>query len=654
MKRIGYWGLVCILLLLAAYAAPSATANGVPINDPVPVNANSPLGINLTPLADWSSEYAFLNPFKQSRPWIPQNATTWDTGEAALLDLDANGWVRSLPAANAPVQYRSVATIMFHAIGGHYPPGQYVVMYDGEGTLEYSHDAAKDPYLSTPGRDVVHVNPGFTNTGFVLKIMQTDPKRTGNYIRNIRVQLPGQATVDPVSGMFHPDFIDSIARFRVVRFMDWMRTNWDANGPIRRPDAPQKDWQHPLHAAQDNPYLRQRVAGDRSADQLIDWSARPKVGDARYTNEAGVPAEVMIALANTADVDPWFNIPHNASDDYIYRFAELTRATLEPQRRVYIEYSNEVWNAGFYQALWIEQQAIAEWPNAGSASLTKRLSWYGKRSVEMCQLWKVAFADQAGRVVCVISGQANNFWIAEQMLDCPLWSLAPCHARGIDAIAIAPYFGGHIGQASNLPTLTSWLAEPDGGLNKLFAELEFGNQLPTSSSAVSLIQAKINMGRHVSVANGRNLALLAYEGGQHLAGVGETMQSNDALTQLFIRANRDPRMAALYADYFDHWAAVGGQFHLHYAGTGVYSKFGSWGAQEYITATDAVKREALDSFIDTHDCTWALCEPGAPSGATAVTLTRVNGTNVAPASITLLTATLLGVLSAASARRRAR
>lgn len=52
--------------------------------------------------------------------------------------------------------------------------------------------------------------------------------------------------------------------------------------------------------------------------------------------------EAMLDLANRLDADPWFCIPHLADDDFVRRFAELVKQRLEPERSVYVEYSNEV------------------------------------------------------------------------------------------------------------------------------------------------------------------------------------------------------------------------------------------------------------------------------------------------------------------------
>jgi len=63
---------------------------------------------------------------------------------------------------------------------GSYPGGKYVVLYEGEGTIEYKFDARKDEAASTSGRDVIDVNP--SDKGIHLIITATDPNNTGNYI----------------------------------------------------------------------------------------------------------------------------------------------------------------------------------------------------------------------------------------------------------------------------------------------------------------------------------------------------------------------------------------------------------------------------------------------------------------------------------------
>lgn len=69
------------------------------------------------------------------------SANSFDTGEAASIDLDQNGWVRSLPARSDPQTFTSVAT--FWDVPSNFPAGRYVVLYRGHGTIEYDLAARK-------------------------------------------------------------------------------------------------------------------------------------------------------------------------------------------------------------------------------------------------------------------------------------------------------------------------------------------------------------------------------------------------------------------------------------------------------------------------------------------------------------------------------
>ena len=540
-----------------------------------PLNQMSPLGSNLSGIADWSSEWVFIDAFKAARAWIPQRSGVWDTGEAALLDLDAQGWVRALPRPEDAPQFEFVGTLLLRELNGHYPAGQYTVLYDGEGTINYGFDARKNVALSQPGRDVLDVTP--SNGGIYLTINATDPNRTGNYIRNIRVIMPGFTATDAAQQLFHPTFVEKLQRYKTLRFMDWMRTNGSTQGV---------------------------------------WSNRSLPADARYSSDKGVPLEIMVTLANRVQADPWFTMPHQATDEYITQFATLVRDTLGPERKVYVEYSNEVWNTIFSQGAWIEQQAQTLWPGGAESGYTKRINWLGKRTAEICDLWENVWGAQSGRVTCVLGAQSANSWTATQALSCPLWANAPCQNHHIDAIAIAPYFGYYLGSPATAATVQSWTGDADGGLGKLFTELTSGGLLSGGPTGGALQAAYDQMSAYATVAATRNLALLAYEGGQHIVGYGG-VENNTLLTGLFINANRDPRMGTLYSHYLTEWKNRGGQLFMHFVNVGQPSKWGSWGALEYMDQGTSPKYAALQSFIQRTPCWWNGCS----GSTTAATLT---------------------------------
>lgn len=565
---------------------PTATATARPTSAPpesrpatgeAAANADSPLGTHVDFLVDWSTELPLVDVFKPSRPWVPlcipdEQAdcdTWWDTGEADLIDVDEDGWVRSLPAAEDAPVFWQVGTLMLRDIGDRYPAGQYIVLYEGEGTLAYDFAASKDEAASRAGRDVINVTPD--GDGILLKITETDPKGTGNYIRNIRVIMPGFEE-NYEAQVFNPEFLAKMAPFRTIRFTDWIFINDEPPG---------------------------------------EWSERPLMTDARWSAD-GAPIELMVALANTLGADAWFTMPHAATDAYVSGFAALVRDTLDGERRVYVEYSNEVWNNDFPQGYWVEAQGQAAWPNAPEDGYTKRLNWYGKRAAEVCELWKGAWGAQAERVTCVLSGQGGVEWTATEALACPLWAEgAPCYGHGIDALAIAPYFGWYIG-GEHADEVRIWANDPDGGLDRLFAELTAGTGLTDDPPRGALGEAFDAMSQAASIAEQYGLDLVAYEGGQHLVlGGWEGMwDDEDPLIDMFQAANRDPRMGDLYRWYLEEWKAAGGGLFVHYKNTSRASRWGSFGALEYIAQEGSPKYDALMGFIEDNPCWWTGCSPG--------------------------------------------
>lgn len=610
MKTQNFFTFLLLLCLLSSRVEAT-------INTPSSANAASPMGSNLSVLAQWSPEYVFTNPILQSGDWLTQNWSVWDTAEHELVDFDANGWPRSIPSGDG-VQMSWIATTLFERIDGHYPAGEYIVTYEGKGRIDYSHDATKDPERSVPGRDVIVVTPGKTSLGILLKIVETDPDGTGDYIRNIHIEMPNIDT----SQQFHPDFINNIQKYKVIRMMDWQRTNWNAEGPVRSASEVATEPIDVLNESRTNPYNNARPTDDsQRSSQLLNWSDRPLPSDVRYTSEKGVPVEVMLDLVNQLAADVWFNMPHHASNEYMAEFATLTANELNDTQHVYVEYSNEVWNSGFYQNEWVTAKAEEMWPDPSIQSFKKLLSYYGMRSAEMCDIWKAAFPANPERVICVIATQAANPWVGKQMLDCPLSENAPCHTR-IDAVAIAPYFGQHIGHQVNHSTVLQWIEEQDGGLGKLFQEMEFGDVLPTTAIVAKDLQtAMARMSDYRAIADERSLSMIAYEGGQHLVGIG-TAQWDDKIAELFANANRDPRMAELYAQYLSYWHEIGGEMFVNYNTVGRYSKWGNWGAQEYNFQQNAVKQSAIETHIENTPCDWEACNAAINTTPTAVQLTN--------------------------------
>lgn len=513
-------------------------------------NATSPLGTNLAGVKDWSTEWTFVDAFRASRSWISGSQGTWDDGKPVATDAD--GWVTSL----APGQI--VRTLMFWE-GEHYPAGQYVVLYEGNGTLEYGVAAARDAGQSKQGRDVLTVDPA--KGGIVLTITTTD---SSNPLRNIRVIMPGgvcendgfrycevatdcedsaactgfESAYDKV--VFHPKFLQSIRSYRLLRFMDWGETN--------------------------------------DSEQAA-WADRPKPSDARWT-EKGVPVEVMVDLANRVSADPWFTIPHKADDAYVTEYAKLVKAGLAAGLKAWVEHSNEVWNGQFQQSK--DASTRGQALGLSSNPFEAQLRYHSRRSTEIFDIWSQAIGDP-NRLVRVMAAQAANAWTSKTVLE------FEDAQKKTDVLAIAPYFGGSFGIPANQSTVEKM------SVDQLLSELE----------ATALPDAITWMNEQADVAKTHGVALVAYEGGQHLAGA-LGVENNDAINTLFDAANRDARMGTLYAKYLAAWKAAGGTLFAHFVHCERQSKWGRWGALEYLEQPrqEAPKFDALQTFIETTPKWW--------------------------------------------------
>jgi hypothetical protein len=142
-----------------------------------PLKLRSAIGTNLANIAYFSSQVPFVDVMKSASGWISGSGGTWDNQQR--LDLDANGWVRSL----APGQI--ARTLMLRSIANHYPAGRYLVRYKGQGTLKFEYAARVVSQI--PGEIVLDVNPAIDG-GVYLGIEATDPR---DYVRDIVVTMPG-------------------------------------------------------------------------------------------------------------------------------------------------------------------------------------------------------------------------------------------------------------------------------------------------------------------------------------------------------------------------------------------------------------------------------------------------------------------------------
>ena len=287
---------------------------------------------------------------------------------------------------------------------------------------------------------------------------------------------------------------------------------------------------------------------------LAQWADRPTPRSHSQTADGGVCVEYMVELCNRQSADPWFCMPHLADDDFVRQFAQYVSNNLDPGLRVYLEHSNEVWNGGFEQAGYARERGLAL--GLSTDAYQAQLFYHSRRSVEIFAIWEEVFGG-TDRLVRVLSAQHANPWTGEQVMDFEdAW-------RHADMLGTAPYFGYELGTVAE--------AEHTKAMN--IAEVIAACDVLSQEEA--LVSAE-NYGN----AAARGLGLVAYEGGQHLVGIGAA-QNDDDLTAHFQAVNRDAGMRQLYLDDLNRWDAAGGGLMCTFSHIGSYSKYGSWGVLEF-------------------------------------------------------------------------
>jgi hypothetical protein len=354
--------------------------------------------------------------------------------------------------------------------------------------------------------------------------------------------------------IFNPVFLDRTQQFTALRFMDWMSTNNSEQG---------------------------------------EWDNRPRVDDASYAHGKGVPVEVMVALANRLGANPWFTMPHQATDEYMANFAHQVKTCLNPQLKAYVEFSNEVWNWQFQQAHYALEQGKARW---GEDKGDAFMQWYGMRTAQMSDIWKQIFADQPDRVVSIISTQTGWLGLEPSALDCSLWVAEgnrPCYQHGIDAYAITGYFSGKLSSSESKSAIESWMSNANGGFDQAFTQIKQGSVLDTDPNDDTLLGLSTSFQYHQKVAQDKGLKLVAYEGGQHLV-----QSDDDRITEFFIELNRQPAMYDVYMDMLERWKQEEGTLFMHFSDISQPSRWGSWGALEYVEQESSPKFDAITDFIE--------------------------------------------------------
>lgn len=459
-----------------------------------------------------NGENPFIDQVKWRGPWFtfPVNNSTFNSNLIQEIALDSKGNpMQGIPQATSG----GLQKIRFMlSANGRMPLGKYVLTYKGYAKLSFGGiqiDSIK------PGRLVVTCN---SLNNVWVNIDSTAP--APNQIQDMHI-VPYAQEFSYNTDVFRAEFINKLKPFYCIRFMDWFHTNGNTNNT---------------------------------------WNQRVKADSIIQTSERGIAYEYAIDLCNRAQKNLWVNIPHLADSNYIAQMALLFHNLLNKNSKIYLEYSNEIWNFAFTQTQWINQSSKYypnNWPKNELYDSTKSAAFNsGKLCERAFRIWRNTWATDSSRIIRVLTCQAANSYIAAQ-------NVLGCHHQ-YDALSPSWYFGLSPNQIKSLDSTAT------------------STQL-IDSCRINFFKNTIkNIKDHYTIAANDHKYIVHYEGGQSITAEGN---SKDPLLNAMYDAQVNPAMYTLYDNILDSLRTWGSKLSMAYVLAGGNSIYGSWG---HILKVDSV------------------------------------------------------------------
>ena len=523
------FGLTGMLLgLTAPDSVSGAPATG--LDNPV-------LSMHLTPPLDYQPGLQFLDLMKIARAWVGHQPGRWGGMDYDALEaggyLDAQGWPVRIPKG-----VEKIGTIWTWGASDPdkaYRKGLYVLKYEGEGDLKLSGNVR----VQSQTNGIITFEA--KGASFRLDIHDTDPKGTGNHLRNITIVKKDHVDLYDAGAVFNPDWLALIHDIRDVRFMHWEGTT----------NSELKSW-------------NQRVTPE-------------------YGPHSDVALEHLVQLANEIGANPWFTMPHQADEDYLRKAATYVRDHLDPNLKAKVEYSNEAWNWAFQQTHWLRDQSKSVW------GVEAHTDYYVKKSVETALIWEDVFGNEAdARLVNVLGAHLNNISVGKRVLAPVVWREKEPQAyvdpaTVFEEIAVTTYFGSAaIGRVEMRDALLAAIQDPNVDAYQFIYD-----QLHAPDFVTSLPSVMAQLEGYRDLADTSGLVLSTYEGGQHVhhsfAVKNLTKQQVETLTTFMVDFVRSPQMLELYRQSWADWAAVGGGAYMQFGDMVVPGRWGSFGLFEGLT-----------------------------------------------------------------------
>ena len=653
---------ITMALILAGLLALPLTPRTVAALDPttLPAVIYHPSGISY-----WDTPY-FANAMLNGGGWMVFQPGQWGNRIATwnVPEFDANGYPQEMMPG---LRYRFIPFGLHTDTGNrpaHWPKrgraaqGKVVLTWQGEadirlaggGTYLAGESSGASTGLLLNGRRT-YLFEGQSQ----LQWMEVWDIAGGTPLNDIRIWLadPADPTNATLEGqLFHPTFLARLreADWGAIRYMNWSNTNGN----------PERDWsdrRKPSHAF---------MTGALNPRAPSSTSSGPR--------DSGIAWELCVALSNESNLDLWINVPHLATDDYVRNLARLIRfgsdgdlpytapvadpvwPPLAAGRRVYIEYSNEIWSSGasFPQGDWAQEQAAA-------MGISKP-RFNARRFCEVFSIFQDVYggSDDLIRVAAVFT--ANNSYNQAFLQEMAAYGPTLTPAVEPDVIAVTTYFGNGIQDYAHERAI----AEAGGNDPWFYTGATFhaggGNMHPVSVPVSDVYWSSDALERHlnetfaeweyrmlagdtregagpdaVGIGGGfghdiRQLALnafsspkpiIAYEGGPSLyTDDYDWGDSRDDGVTVFMEAlNRHPRFREVYRIHLNMAKARGLWSHSMFTDSGQWGKYGQWGHLEYIEQpnADAPKYQFLLDWMNEQSSIRHVDMPqgASPSFATA-------------------------------------
>lgn len=476
------------------------------------------VAINVAGTQDWSTEWDFVDAFKMARIWMTRRvgSNDWESGKQNEIPLDSNGWPTIVPFVASDGNSHYV-----HTITPAFVAGNYTVIVEGAGEIQFK-NAASAHFYPAGGTNTYTITVPSGMQGPTALYVEIRQSSASDPIRNLRVIMPGFETTYQ-SQPFQTLFLERLEPFAGIRYMDWQKTN---NSP------------------------------------LSTWADRTAPATYTQTREQGVALEYMAQLSNTLAGHIWICIPHQADDDYVRQAARLLRDSVDPNLKIYVEYSNETWNGMFEQTTYVQDRGEALGLDTDRWRAGQK--YCSLRSVQIWEIFEDEFIDDS-RLVKVMATQSAGIGATNLRFDALNDPVINPNYTMPDALAIAPYFGTIYTTADLPPNVPDYPTV---------------NEILETVAPAKITEVRGHVIAQKRIADEQGCLLVCYEGGQHFVGTGGAVNDN-TLTNILITSNRDARMYDRYIEYLNMLQAEGVDTSFLWLYVGKFSKWGSWGACEY-------------------------------------------------------------------------